>query len=103
MNKKIDEAMLSKLRMRVIGSMSVKRATHTVAVEAMAVRLGKIYAPDKILQLRAAALLHDVTKEKKLNEQLELCERYGVEVNECDCFSPKTFHAKTAAASLHPF
>ena len=100
MNKEINEAILSELRMKVIGSMSAKRATHTVAVEAMAVRLGKIYVPDKILQLRAAALLHDVTKEKKLNEQLALCEKYGVEVEENDRFSPKTFHAKTAAALI---
>ena len=102
MNKKIDDTMLSELRMKVISLMSSKRAIHTVAVEAMAVRLGQIYAPDKLDVLRAAALLHDITKEKKLKEQLQLCDKYRVEVDDCDVFSPKTFHAKTAAA-LIPF
>lgn len=100
MKKTIDEKQLSELRDKIIFSMSEKRALHTIAVEAMAIRLGKLYAPDKINILRAAALLHDVTKEKKLCDQLELCKEYGVPVAEGDVFSPKTFHARTAAAMI---
>ena len=48
MKKLIDEQSLASLRKSAVESMSPKRATHTVAVEAMAIRLGELYAPDKI-------------------------------------------------------
>ena len=98
--KAITEEMLAELRIKATESMSEKRKTHTLAVEQMAVRIGVIYAPEKINVLRAAALLHDVTKELKLQEQLEMCEKYGISVSENDMFAPKTFHAKTAAALI---
>jgi nicotinate-nucleotide adenylyltransferase len=96
-NKIITEEMIGLLRIRAVEGMSEKRRVHTLAVERMAMRLGAIYAPDKINILRAAALLHDVTKEIKLAGQLELCEKYGIEFSENDKLAPKTFHAKTAA------
>ena len=89
--------MLSSLRLKSVTGMSEKRRVHTLAVERMAMKLGAIYAPDKINVLRAAALLHDVTKEIKLAGQLELCEKYGIEISDNDTLAPKTFHAKTAA------
>ncbi len=95
-SKIITEEMLACLRRSAVEGMSDKRRTHTLAVEQMAMRLGAIYAPEKINILRAAALLHDVTKEIKLAGQLELCEKYGIEVSENDKLAPKTFHAKTA-------
>lgn len=95
--KIITDDMLDVLREKAVEGMSDKRRIHTLAVEQMALRLGAIYAPDKINILRAAALLHDVTKEIKLQGQLELCDKYGIEVSENDKLAPKTFHAKTAA------
>lgn len=95
--KIITDDMLDVLREKAVEGMSDKRRIHTLAVEQMALRLGAIYAPEKINILRAAALLHDVTKEIKLQGQLELCDKYGIEVSENDKLSPKTFHAKTAA------
>lgn len=50
--------------------------------------------------MRAAALLHDVTKEKSAAEQLALCERLGLAVTEADIRSPKTLHARTGAAII---
>ena len=100
MKKNIEDTNLSELREKIIFSMSEKRAIHTVAVEAMAIKLGKLYAPDKINVLRAAALLHDVTKEKKTDDQIVLCHKYGVKINENDLYSPKTLHARTAAALI---
>lgn len=96
-DKIITEEMLTVLREKAVDGMSDKRRIHTLAVEQMAMRIGAIYAPEKINILRAAALLHDVTKEIKLQGQLELCEKYGIEVSENDKLAPKTFHAKTAA------
>ena len=99
-NNKITEEMLARLRKEAVENMSEKRRVHTLAVEDMAIRLGVIYAPDKINELRAAALLHDVTKELRTEEQLELCKKYGISVSDYDKFAPKTFHAKTAAAVI---
>ena len=96
----INENMLSELRRTVVSGMSEKRAVHTLAAEKMAIRLGELYASDKINVLRAAALLHDTTKELKLQDQLELCDKYGIAVKKEEIYAPKTFHAKTAAAKI---
>lgn len=99
-NIKITEEMLDSLRANVSCGMSEKRFRHTAEVEKMVVRLGKLYAPEKILTLRAAALLHDVTKEYSKQMQIKLCAEYGLDVTECDLNAPKTFHARTAAALI---
>lgn len=96
----ITEEMLDALRCQVSEGMSQKRFTHTAEVEKMAAYLGSIYAPDKIPMLRAAALLHDVTKEYSYGEQIELCRKYGVELEADARFAPKTLHARTAAAII---
>lgn len=98
--KKITEKMLDELRRDVGKDMSEKRLRHTLEVEKMAERLGELYAPDKIPTLRAAALLHDITKEKTTDEQILICAKYGLEVSRDELFAPKTFHAKTAAAVI---
>lgn len=89
--------MLEKLRTDVKKEMGEKRYNHTLEVEKMAVRLGEIYAPDKIPTLRAAALLHDVTKERSTEEHIAICEKAGLVVNEAERKAPKMFHSRTAA------
>ena len=59
----IIEDQLSALREKISSGMSAKRFRHTAEVEKMVIRLGELYAPDKISERRAAALLHDITKE----------------------------------------
>jgi len=88
--------MLDSLRLRISGMMGDKRFRHTVEVEKMAVRIGELYAPDKLDVLRAAALLHDVSKEKSTKEHLSLLCENGIEITELDKISPKTLHARTA-------
>ena len=97
---KITEKMLDTLRAEVKGSMSPKRFAHTAAVEEMVARLCALYCPEYTMQLRAAALLHDLTKELTPEEQEALCEEYGIPVDEGQRLSPKTYHAKTAAARI---
>ena len=97
---KFDEAMLKRLRDSVSGSMSQKRFGHTAAVEKMAARLGELYAPDKIDILRAAALLHDITKEYSAEKQLQTCDAFGIILEKQDILTPKILHAKTAAALI---
>lgn len=97
---KFDETTLDRLRESVSGEMSEKRFRHTAAVEKMAARLGELYAPDKIDILRAAALLHDITKEYSSEKQLQICREFGIIISKQDILTPKTFHAKTAAALI---
>ncbi len=97
---KITEKMLNLLREEVKGSMSPKRFAHTAAVEEMVARLCALYCPEHTLQLRAAALLHDLTKELTPEAQESLCEAYDIPVDDLQRLSPKTYHAKTAAARI---
>ena len=66
----------------------------------MAARLGEIFAPEKINILRAAALLHDITKECSLQEQIDLANKYGIVLTDMDLCASKTLHAMTAAACI---
>lgn len=78
-------------------SVSEKRRRHILAVERMAVTLGELYARDSIEILRAAALLHDLTKEYTTERHLELLHEAGRSVREVEIRAPKTLHAMTAA------
>ncbi len=97
MNNNFSEEMLSHLREKVKNEMGEKRYFHTLEVEKMAARLGEIYAPEQIPMLRAAALLHDVTKERTTDEHISICEDAGLTVTEAERKAPKMFHAKTAS------
>ena len=97
---KFEDAALDRLRESVSGLMSEKRFRHTAAVEKMAARLGALYVPDKIDILRAAALLHDITKEYPTDLQVQICKQFGIRISKQDILTPKTFHAKTAAALI---
>ena len=96
----ITPAMLDDLRTSIQKSMSPKRYTHTCAVETMVARLCELFCPEYALELRAAALLHDITKEESLEKQLQLCREFDIIVQSGDVLAPKTFHAKTAAALI---
>lgn len=102
---RFSDAQIDALRERVRGSMSDYRFTHTAEVEKMAARIGELYAPDKLDILRAAALLHDVTKELKPDEQIEMLRVAGEDVAALELASYKTFHARTAVYAIlrdHP-
>ena len=90
---------IEKLRESVASVLSEKRMKHTLAVEDMAYRLGSIYFQDEevLLLLRAAALLHDVTKELPDEEQLAILESYSEKPLPEELDSMPTIHALTAA------
>lgn len=94
------ESELTALREAVISRMSPKRFVHTAAVEDMVVRLATLYCPEEIPALRAAALLHDITKEYDLATQLRILREAGEEVAPEETFAYKTFHARTAAVVI---
>ena len=91
------EADLTALRETVREQMSPKRFHHTAAVEDMVVRLATLYCPEEIPALRAAALLHDITKEYDIPTQMALLTEAGQPPVKGDEFAHKTFHARTAA------
>ena len=97
MNNKFSEEMIVALRESVKNEMGEKRYFHTLEVEKMAARLGEIYAPEQIPMLRAAALLHDITKERTTDEHIFICENAGEIVSLADRKAPKMFHSRTAA------
>ena len=73
---------------------SEKRFNHTLGVKEEAYNLGKIFMPGKEEKLALAGLLHDITKDFKLEKQLELCDKYGIFVDR-ECVVPKLLHSKT--------
>ncbi len=85
-----------------LGTLSEKRRTHILEVEKMAARIGAVYMPgrDSELILRAAALLHDVTKEFTADEHISVFEKFGMKPTELELAAPKTLHAMTAAALI---
>jgi len=91
------EKQLNELYESVKGSMSEKRFLHTAAVADMAERLGELFLPSSCDMLRAAALLHDITKEYSTENQLQILDRFGIMVTKQDILTPKTLHARTAA------
>ena len=93
----LSEKTLSVLRERVRDYLKPKRYLHTLAVEEEAARLGKLFLPERINALRAAALLHDITKRDDIEKQLQYCSEFGIIYDVSERSSPKLFHAKTAA------
>ncbi len=89
---------IENLREAVRTYLKEKRYLHTLAVEREAAALGEIFLPEKTEELRIAALLHDITKKEDLTKQLQYCAEFGIIVSEEEKFSPKIFHARTAAA-----
>ncbi|MBO7403911.1 MAG: bis(5'-nucleosyl)-tetraphosphatase (symmetrical) YqeK, partial [Clostridia bacterium] len=94
----LDEEALAELSEKIKPYLTAKRYAHTKSVEKEAAALGAIYLPDKIPSLRAAALLHDITKKEDADKQLQICAEVGIMVEMTDRLSPAVFHAKTGAA-----
>ena len=96
----ITEKMLDALRADIRERMSPKRLRHTLEVEKMAAYLADLYAPECANELRAAALLHDITKEYSTDYHLKICAERDVPLKADALYAPKTLHAITAAALI---
>jgi HD superfamily phosphohydrolase YqeK len=90
--------MIASLRIRVREEVSYARYLHILGVEAcamrMAVLLGDVVPKSEINTVRAAALLHDVTKDKGRSWYLEFIKRNGIFVPEGE--SEQLYHTITA-------
>ena len=87
---------LPELRACSYSMVRAKRIPHIKGTEEEAVRLAARWGVDETLA-RRAAILHDCTKYLELDEQLALCAKYGVELDELERRAVKLLHSKTGA------
>lgn len=73
------------------------RYEHTLGCERAAKKLAERFGGD-VEKAAFAALLHDITKHLSPQEQLNLCEEYGIIPCMVERKEPKVLHGKTAAA-----
>lgn len=85
------------LRPIALSYLKPKRMPHVLGTEQEAVRLVRRYGGDET-QARIAALLHDCTKKLDMAQQLALCEKYGIALDELEQKALKLLHSKTGAA-----
>lgn len=85
------------LREKSYAHLNPKRVEHVRSTELEAVRLATRWGCDQE-DAAEAAILHDITKKLNMEEQLLLCEKYGIIADGIEMTEVKLFHAKTGAA-----
>ena len=93
----MEESVLISVREEMAKLISPKRFEHTLGVEREIQSLCALYLPEKVKEMRVAALLHDITKELSPAEHIKLLEKYGATIPESYRRNPKLFHALTGA------
>ncbi len=88
---------LEELEQRVRGMVKEKRYAHILGCRDTAVELARKYGAD-VETVAYAALLHDMTKEFPLEEQLKLAEKWNIILDYEQENLPHLIHADTAAA-----
>ena len=89
-------AELDALRAEMSEILSERRFSHSLGVERAALEIGRHCLPDKLSELSAAALLHDVAKEASREDQLAAMYRSGVEFTDEDYSSAALYHSFAA-------
>ena len=92
--RKLDEADLRAVSYSMIRA---KRIAHVQGTEQEAVSLARRWGANE-MHARRAAILHDCTKYLTLEEQLLLCEKYQVKLDDMERVAVKLLHSKTGAA-----
>lgn len=88
---------LDRLRPVALSYLKHRRISHVLGTEQEAIRLAERYGAD-VHKARVAALLHDITKKLEMEDQMALCRRYGLELDDLERHALKLLHAKTGAA-----
>jgi nicotinate-nucleotide adenylyltransferase len=94
------EHALAALREELRTGMSEKRYAHTLGVERTVAQMARIYCPHEEGRLRAAALLHDLTKEYSEAQTAAVLQREGIILRPDEQESPQVLHAITAPAEI---
>ncbi len=85
------------LREQAYAMLKPNRVAHVQGCEEEAVRLAERWGADAG-SAAEAAILHDITKKLSLDEQLILCEKYGIMIDSLEAESAKLLHSRTGAA-----
>jgi len=88
---------LTWLRNEAYPLMSSTRVAHAAGCESEAVMLAMHWGEDAEAAA-TAGILHDITKKLSLEEQLILCEKYGIILDSAMLSNPQIIHAVTGAA-----
>ncbi len=91
---------LDTLREELSTKMSPARYAHTLGVERAVWKMAKLYCPPKEQMLRAAALLHDLTKEYTPEMSEAVLKREGITLRPDERATPAVHHAITAPAEI---
>ena len=89
---------LSWLREQAYAMLDEKRIAHVAGCESEAIRLAVRWGEDPDTAAEAG-ILHDITKRFSFEEQLNLCQKYGIICDTGELAAPKLLHAKTGAAA----
>ncbi len=89
------EKQLEDLRIKVGQKLSGKRYLHTLGVEKMAKYISEELMPSRTSEIRAAALLHDISKELSDNDQIDILKSLD-SVSDSDFISEAVYHSLTA-------
>lgn len=97
--KIITEKVLDEMREELKKHIGDHRLAHSLSVESEAYMLATLFGLDEqtTLKLRAAAILHDVTKSIDTIGQISLCKEYGIALTLDDISSPKVLHSISGA------
>lgn len=85
------------MRKEILSRLRGYRYQHTLGCERAAKKLAERFGGD-VEKAGFAAILHDITKHLSAQEQLNLCEKYGIIPCNIETKEPKMLHGKTAAA-----
>ena len=88
---------LSWLREKAYAYLEPTRIAHVVGCESEAVMLAKTWGEDPDTAA-TAGILHDITKKYRGEEQLKLCQKYGIVYGEAELHNTPILHALTGAA-----
>ena len=87
---------LSWLREKVYAWLEPQRIGHVAGCESEAVMLAKRWGEDPELAAEAG-ILHDISKKLSWKEQLNLCDKYGIILDQAERDTPSILHARTGA------
>lgn len=96
----ITEEILNSLREEIATKMSEKRFEHSLGVERAAAHIGKVLLPERVDELRVAALLHDVTKEMDIDLQLSYIDNCELVKKQGRC-PEQPLHSFSGAACVY--
>lgn len=76
------ESLFDELRLYVKERVNARRYAHILSVEKKTEELAAIFLPERTNELRAAAILHDLTKCFSVEKHFDICRKFGYPISE---------------------